>query len=115
MYQTIKAALSRVAPAYEPGVKIGEVKTPYLVLHDMGIDPNPRAGGRLGQHLYEVVALVPLGQQSELKPLCDRARAALSTIPRLKYTGEAAPSNIEEQYRGTSVSLIYRLPVLIQR
>ncbi len=113
MYQTIKTALSKVAPTYDPGVKIGEVKTPYLVLHNMGVDPNPRTGGRLGQHVYEVVALVPLGRQRELKPLCDRARAALMHIPRLKFTGENAPTDIEEAYRGTSRSLIYRLPVII--
>lgn len=115
MYQTIKAALSSAAPTYDPGVQMGEVKAPYLVVHDMGINPHENSGGMLGQHIYEVVALVPVARQGELKLLCERARAALKSIPRLKYSGDAAPTGIEAQFKGVSVSLVYRLPVVIQK
>lgn len=103
-----------VMPAYDPAVHINEVREPYAVVHDMGTNAKDGTKGMLGQRVFEVVILVPLNQQDKLGPLCDRARAALKGLTRLKYTGDAAPTGIEAEYRGASVSLIYRMPVRIE-
>lgn len=103
-----------VLPAYDPAVQIGEVKAPYAVIHDMGTNAQPGTKGLLGQRIYEVVVLVPIKEQDKLAPLCKAVREAMKSLSRLKYTGDAAPTGIEAEFRGVSVSLIYRMPVRIQ-
>lgn len=114
MYQSIKDTLTTVLPTYDPAVKIGEVKAPYAVIHDMGTNAQPGTKGMLGQRVYEIVVLVPLTEQAKLAPLCEAVRQALKALPRIKYTGDAAPTGIEAEFKGASVSLIYRMPVRIQ-
>lgn len=101
-------------PTYDPATHIDKVVTPYTVVHDQGIDPKAGTKGMLGQRVYEIVILVPLNQQEKLNPLSAAVRQALKSLPRLKYTGDAAPTGIEAEYQGCTVSLIYRLPVRIQ-
>jgi len=103
-----------VLPTYDPGVQIGEVKSPYAVIHDMGTKPREGTRGILGQRIYEIVVLVPVREQDKLGQACRQVREALSALPRIKYTGDAAPTGIEAEYKGASVSLIYRMPVRIQ-
>lgn len=114
MYQQIKNAVSQVVRAYDPGVKVGKIETPYAVVHDMGTAPQEGTRGMLGQHIYEVVVLAPLGQQDALAPLAHQIRTQLRALPGLRYTGDAKPTGIEETYVGVSMSLIYRVPVRIQ-
>lgn len=101
-------------PTYDPAAHINEVVNPYAVVHDMGTNAQEGTKGMLGQRVYEIVILVPLTEQDKLRPLCDQVRAALKALPRIKYTGDAAPTGIEAEYRGASVSLIYRMPVRIE-
>lgn len=112
IYQRIKETLAAVLPTYDPGAHIGEVKTPYAVVHDMGVNAQAGTKGMLGQRIYEIVILVPDGEQEQLEPLCKQAKNALKALrTRLKETGESGPSALEVQYRGASRSLIYRMPV----
>lgn len=101
-------------PAYDPAVQVGEVKSPYAVIRDMGTNPQEGTKGLLGQRIYEIVVLVPIKEQAQLAPLCEQVRQALKPLARLKYTGDAAPTGIEAEFKGVSVSLIYRMPVRIQ-
>lgn len=101
-------------PTYNPATHIDKVASPYAVVHDMGINPREGSKGMLGQRVYEIVILVPLDGQAQLSPLAEAVRLALKALPRLKYTGDAAPTGIEAEFMGCSVSLIYRLPVRIQ-
>lgn len=112
MYATIKSTLARILPSYDPGVKVGEVKAPYCVVHDMGVKPQEGTGGKMGQQIYEIVILTPISAQELLPNLCRQVREALAAIPRLRYTGEAAPTGLEDRYLGAAQSLIYRLPVI---
>lgn len=99
-------------PCYDPGVQIGEVKAPYCVIHDAGTKPQERTRGMLGQHIYEIVVLVPISDhaQAQLQAECRRIRGALCGIRGLKYTGDAAPTALEATYKGSAQSLIYRAP-----
>lgn len=99
-------------PCYDPGVQIGEVKAAYCVIHDAGIKVQENTGGRLGQQLWEIVVLVPINDQPELDNWCKQVKAQLSAIPRLKDTGEDAPTGLEETFKGAAKSLIYRQPVM---
>lgn len=101
-------------PTYDPATHIDTVKTPYAVVHDMGINPKENSKGMLGQRIYEVVILVPLNEQHKLQPLSEAARQKLKSLPRLKYTGDATPTGIEAEFMGCTISLVYRLPVRIQ-
>lgn len=102
-------------PCYDPGVRVGEVKQPYCVIHDAGTKPQERTRGMLGQHIYEIVILVPISDQAQaqLQALCRQVRAALSGVRGLKYTGDAAPTALEVSYNGAAQSLIYRAPEVL--
>lgn len=110
MTERIKEALKAHIPTYDPGVKIGEVKQSYCVVHDLGTTPKENCKGLLGQRVYEIVVLVPLKEQQSLDKCCNIVREALKPIKELKYTGDMQESQIEETYRGLSKSLVYRKP-----
>ena len=102
-------------PCYDPGVQIGQVKEPYCVIHDAGIKVQENTSGRLGQRIWEIVVLVPIKDQPSLDGLCRQVKDALAGIPRLKDTGEDAPTGLEATYMGAAKSLIYRQPVMINK
>lgn len=97
---------------YDPGVKVGEVKEPYCVVHDAGIKVQEGTGGRLGQRIWEIVVLVPIADQPSLPARCRQIKQALKTIPGIKDTGEDAPTGLEATYKGAAQSLIFRQPVI---
>jgi len=109
MYDKIEAAIKGAGIAvYPPATEIGEVKSPYAVVHDMGTVPKPGSKGMLGQHLYEILCLVPVSQQRDLSGMVKRVRAALRPLASLQSTGDSQPTNgLAPNFKGASMSLIY--------
>ena len=91
-----------------PATVIGEIKAPYVVVHDMGTVPAPGSKGMLGQHLYEVICLAPVAKQKELSGMVAQVRTALAPFSSLKYTGDSQPTSaLLPDYKGASMSTIY--------
>lgn len=111
MIETIKDEIKKLMPVYDPGTHIGEIKTAYAVVVDMGVKEQEGTKGLLGQRIIEIVVIVPLKNQGELERHIKGIKKSLKPIKNLKFTGSAESSNILQEYKGAAKSMIYRQPV----
>lgn len=114
MIETIKAAIQPVAiPCYDPGVRLGECKSPCAIIRSLGAEHLPHTKGLLAQNTYEVLLLVPMANQRDLMPLCDTVRAALNALPLRLST--ITQQDLMEPYRAAGCSMLYTQNIVVRR
>lgn len=96
---------------YEPDVKPGPCKAPYIVVYDGGCAPQPGTRGRLGSRALNLMALVPIGQEAALKTTLDSAARALSAVHGIHPSGEITPVDTDQERAALCQTTTYIMPV----
>lgn len=92
---------------YAPGVKLGECRSPYLVVKEDGSSFHAFASTYVD--LYSILIYVPKQSYSLLDEMVQKVRRTMKFAEPLFYpTGAQTPSFYDEEIKAHTVSLTYK-------
>lgn len=92
---------------YPPGTKIGECKSPYIVVKNNG--QVKMASLSTGKDLYSVMVYVPKNKYSILESKVEEVKKSLNRLkPMVVFDGTQTPSFYDDAVKAHMISLQYR-------
>lgn len=92
---------------YSPGIKLGECKSPYIVVKNNG--GNRHASFSSNVDLYSVMCYVPKQNYSKLESLVMEVKKAMKELePMILPNGVETPSYYDDTYKAHMVSIEYK-------
>lgn len=92
---------------YMPETKIGECKSPYIVVKNDGSSQHPVFSTDVD--MYAIMVYVPKQAYSSLEPLVQSIKQAMKELePMIKPYGSQTPSYYDDNYKAHTISIEYK-------
>lgn len=92
---------------YMPEIKIGECKSPYVVVKNDGSSQHPVFSTDVD--MYAIMVYVPKQAYSSLEPLVQSVKQAMKELePMIKPYGSQTPSYYDDSYKAHTISIEYK-------
>lgn len=92
---------------YMPEIKIGECKSPYIVVKNDGSSQHPVFSTDVD--MYAIMVYVPKQAYSSLEPLVQSVKQAMKELePMIKPYGSQTPSYYDDSYKAHTISIEYK-------
>lgn len=92
---------------YMPEIKIGECKSPYIVVKNDGSSQHPVFSTDVD--MYAIMVYVPKQAYSSLEPLVQSVKQTMKELePMIKPYGSQTPSYYDDSYKAHTISIGYK-------